>query len=78
MTPLPGDPGDPRMSAEKLDVVVFYNEFSIFARKKFDKSRRQPKAAQGAPKGPQAAKKGPQRTAKGPQRQGPGQIKFIP
>ena len=42
------------------------------------KSRRQPKAAQGAPKGPQATKKGPQRTAKGPQRQGPGQIKMIP
>ena len=42
------------------------------------KSRRRPKAAQGAPKGPQAAKKGPQRTAKGAQRQGPGQIKIIP
>ena len=78
MTPLQGKPRDPRVNAEELHVAAFYGESGHLAVEISMKSRRQPKAAQGAPKGPQAAKKGPQRTAKGAQRQGPGQIKMIP
>ena len=31
LTPLPGDPGDPRANSKKLDVAVFYHDFGTVA-----------------------------------------------